>query len=72
MGKRRGSFPCYSVPVLRATEIIGSEVTDNRVGLWTDYLVFWQSWPVVEHGVSFIVGGSGTEMRQDEKRRRQG
>lgn len=44
--------PENCVPVLRSTVRTGSEVTDTSVGLWTDYLVFWQGWLVVEQGLS--------------------
>lgn len=30
--------------------------------LWATYLIFWQSWPVVEQGVSTGDGGWGTAM----------
>lgn len=45
---------------------IGSRVTDSGIGLWTDYLV---SGLCLNRECLPIVGGSDTEMRQEEKGR---
>lgn len=42
--------------------ILGSAVTDSGVGLWTNYLVYWQAWLVVEQEYFPIIMGSGTRV----------
>ena len=40
--------------------ILGSAVIDSGVGLWTNYLVYWQAWLVDEQEYFPIIMGSGT------------
>jgi hypothetical protein len=42
--------------------ILGSAVIDSGVGLWTNYLVYWQAWLVLEQEYFPIIMGSGTRV----------